>query len=389
MRRKEFDDIVSDMMRTYSEYSNQFAFYGYIMSKCKVQFDTIEKVKTAGVYFDVNKWVLEINSEFFLSLSKEHRMGLIQHEMMHVILMHQFREKELKEKLEYFSHDGYNVACDLAINQEIKEGFLPTGGVTLEHYDFPKDKTSEEYYDMLPKEISDKPMDNHDIWEEGKGSPDMAKNVTQKMVEDAVAKAKGSAPSWISDVLKLYNTQTVVDWRKALRNIVGSKRINKRPTIKRRSRRFPNREDIRGKTKDVLFDVVVALDISGSMSNDEIVYGLNEIKNICKLTNSNLKILQIDTEVHTVDDFDAKKTEFERNGIGGTYMYPATEYIKDNNIPCDALVFITDGYIESSWPTYPKYKVIWLTTENHLSLDISNQKNMTRFDLNVKKENNA
>ena len=52
------------------------------------------------------------------------------------------------------------------------------------------------------------------------------------------------------------------------------------------------------------------------------------------------------------------------SGGGGTAMRPIFDYILDNQIECDALCIMTDGYIESI-PTnpIPSLPVLWVITK--------------------------
>jgi predicted metal-dependent peptidase len=135
----------------------------------------------------------------------------------------------------------------------------------------------------------------------------------------------------------------------------------------KRARRFPNRPDIKGVKKDRVFDLVVGVDVSWSMSTHEIMQGLNEIHAICKLTGTSMKLIQIDTKIHNVQDFSEKTVIFERTAAGGTYMGDIIPYIIDNRISCDALIMISDMCIEdvpndANWQSFKK-KVLWLSTD--------------------------
>jgi predicted metal-dependent peptidase len=136
----------------------------------------------------------------------------------------------------------------------------------------------------------------------------------------------------------------------------------------RRSRRFPHRADIKGVAKDRSFDLVVLVDISGSMSTEEILVGLNEIHEICKLTKTTMKLIQIDTKVHKVEEFSAKTKLFERSGCGGTVMEAGIDYLVDNKVPYDALVYISDMWIEDvrEWKVQPHGRTLWLSTSDQI-----------------------
>ncbi len=125
--------------------------------------------------------------------------------------------------------------------------------------------------------------------------------------------------------------------------------------------------DIKG--KKVFYDqpeVVVGIDISGSMSNEEVFDGLIEIAEVCKVTNSKLKLVQIDTTIRGLEEFDPKKKNFMRKGCGGTYMGAMPEYMMKEKIKCDVLIMISDCYIEdvtqdTIWNKF-KAPTLWLNT---------------------------
>ena len=152
-------------------------------------------------------------------------------------------------------------------------------------------------------------------------------------------------------------------------------------------RRFPNRGDLKGKTKDRVFELTVVVDISGSMFDEEILQGLNEIHHICITTNTTMNLIQIDSVVHNVEKFTTKTKIFKRVGNGGTFMEPAIDYIRENKIQTDGCIFITDGWIEdvSRWRHPPKYKVIFLVTTEKEIPGIEKIKRYKQYNLKVQK----
>lgn len=233
-------------------------------------------------------------------------------------------------------------------------------------------------------------LDDHGMWSESKGDREMQKATTKGMIEKSIeetVKSNGTIPSNIEHWLNLFKTKSQISWKKALRNIVGKRKVNTRRTIMKRDRRFPDREDLKGKTKDIKFYLTVILDVSGSMSDKEIMIGLNEIHHICKLTNTTMQLIQVDTKVHNVETFSAKTKLFNRSGAGGTIMEPAIDYIKKNKIPTDACILITDGYIEdvSRWKNKPKYPIMFLVTSEGQNIPgIRSNKKYKQYQLKVK-----
>ncbi len=214
-------------------------------------------------------------------------------------------------------------------------------------------------------------MDTHETWQESIGDEDLQKDITKNMIEKSInetQKSRGNLPGDIEDMLNMFTRTIQVNWRQVLRKIQGNKKVNSRRTIMRSDRRFPKREDLRGKTKDRMFTTVVGVDVSGSMSTEEILLGLNEIHAICKMTNSDMKLIQIDTRISGITDFDKNTKIFNRTAGGGTYMGACPDYIMENRLECDVLVMISDMYIEEVpkddiWNKFKK-KVIWLNTSD-------------------------
>jgi predicted metal-dependent peptidase len=231
---------------------------------------------------------------------------------------------------------------------------------------------------------------DHSLWDKSQGNESAAKEITRQMTETATNKSRGMTPSEAMDAITMLNKKEQIDWKKEFRKIVGNKRANSRLTIKRRDRRFPNRKDLRGKTRDHTIDVLVILDVSGSMSNEELQYGLNEIKAIAEKAKAGVTIIQVDTEPYLVKDFDPKKSKsFNRMGNGGTYLYPAIELAEEEKINYNAVAVITDGWIEDDWEKIPKkVPYIWLVTENesNLTFNIDKYSFMKKYPLKINEE---
>ncbi len=398
--RKHFDEALMVIMsnKDYIKYS----FYSFVISKMRVQIT--KEVPTAGAGFYNYRYNLLINPDFFAGLTLDERIAVLVHECQHVILQHIHRKGERDHKL-------FNIACDIAINQMIEN--IPEGGMFPATFDFPLNQTAEEYYRLLIEEQKEQEkekadsddsegdsegdsedsegsgdwtpssghpdltkqdtcdaldsFDSHDFWgESSEEDVDLAKNMMEKIVQESMEKSIGNLPQNINDVLDLLKTKPKLSWKKILKRYVSSKKGKKTQTIKRRSRRLPNRPDVKGLiTKYDTPLVVVGVDISGSMSDDEIQNALVEIQSICDLSNSDLKLVQIDTEIKGLETFDKKAKNFTRKGCGGTDMSAMARFLTDNKIKYDVLVMLSDMYIEDVG-THPDWRLkkptIWLNT---------------------------
>tara|TARA_R110000868_G_C10472099_1_gene728422 strand:- start:44 stop:523 length:480 start_codon:yes stop_codon:yes gene_type:complete len=88
-----------------------------------------QDLPTAGVSKNGINYQLAINEEFWTSLSEEHQLGLLKHELLHIAFGHltsfgSFTDKKLA-----------NVAMDMEINQYIDTDWLPKGGIMIEDYE--------------------------------------------------------------------------------------------------------------------------------------------------------------------------------------------------------------------------------------------------------------
>jgi hypothetical protein len=101
-------------------------------------------------------------------------------------------------------------------------------------------------------------------------------------------------------------------------------------------------------------DVSVAIDASGSMSDEMLKDILSEIKGIMQAFDDfKLAIWSFDTEVYgyklftpdNIDEIDA----YEVEGGGGTMFECNWEYMKDNDIAPKLFVMFTDGYPGDGW----------------------------------------
>ena len=374
--RKFFDRIIASMFS--NPQFNNYLFYAHVIAQCDIVFS--DEVSLCGVSFDQTRYKLWINPTDLEKYPLNIQIGLMKHEMSHILYNHIARGLKLDNEL-------YNIAADISINQQITRTDLPEEGCFHNegHFNFPVNLTSEQYYELILEDKKNNPdkyknsdgKPNHDKWEESEGEPDMMKEKARQMLEKSIEKSKGNLPANISEMIDSLSRKSQISWQKELKKTLGSKRVNKMSTIKRENRRFDDRPEIKGTIKDRQFDLVVILDVSGSMSNNEQDYCLTEVKQICKITNSNLKVIQVDTEVKDVSSFNQNTKRLQRKGQGGTYLEPAVNYLKDNKISFDAFLVLTDGGCEriNSWKNPPRKRGFFLTTQD----DVPGLEGMMRY----------
>ena len=392
LTKTEAFDLPFARLMSNRDYANM-SFYAFIIAKMAVS--VTEDVPTAGVGWFNNKYNLMINPTFFGSLEMDERIGVLIHEALHAMLKHNFRQGERDQKL-------FNIAADIALNQLINApAKLPEGSMVPETFQFKTGLTAEGYYELLKeeqenqeqekKESEDKgeewggpsdgkpdltgeeelTIDDHGKWTNGhevdEAEQELARSTMEGMIKDAMEKSRGNMPSNIAEMLDIWSRKARISWKKILKKIISSKKGSKICTIKKRDRRQPHRKELKG--KKTFYDtptVIVGVDVSGSMSDQEIFEGLSEIVEVCKVTHSNLKLVQIDTDIKGLEKFDEKQKSFTRKGCGGTYMGEMAKFLNESKTPHDVLIMISDMYIEDiktdeNWKDHKK-PVIWLST---------------------------
>jgi predicted metal-dependent peptidase len=121
-----------------------------------------------------------------------------------------------------------------------------------------------------------------------------------------------------------------------------------------------------GRTGIQAGDVVIAVDVSGSIGQVELRAFAGEMSGILsEMTPRSTTVVWFDAAVQRVDTIaDAGELDHITKDIlggGGTDFRPVFDWVRNEGAPCDTLVVLTDGYgtPPASAPAYP---VIWVTT---------------------------
>lgn len=111
--------------------------------------------------------------------------------------------------------------------------------------------------------------------------------------------------------------------------------------------------------------IVVVCDTSGSVSNAELEQYSAEISSVLEEFECKFKVIYCDTEVQGEEDFSYEDLPIKLNakGGGGTKFRPAFEYIEENKIETEAIIFFTDmdAWDWNELKDYdPQLPVLWL-----------------------------
>ena len=116
-------------------------------------------------------------------------------------------------------------------------------------------------------------------------------------------------------------------------------------------------------------EVVIAIDTSGSISDDDLTAFASELVSICDIANpEKVRILWWDTSVHGEQEFEKDYSGIAHvlkpHGGGGTDVNCVPKYIAENNINAECVIVFTDGYLYESIEWGISTPTLWLVTRN-------------------------
>ena len=356
-----------------------------------------DSVPTAGVRVNPDSGHFELfyNPKFMGSLKDEHKMGVMMHELYHIIFEHVTTRKP-----EGGIRRIDNIAMDLAINGVPEmSGKLPCdsdpgpvlteGGEPMraclpgegKFADLPANQTYEWYLSALEKMEEEAKQngqpspfgeeddfDQHEGFGKGGGN-DAANEIAKERLKEAMKKAaeeadkSGSWGSVSSSMRKLIKErlQTKVDWKKMLRYFVRtSQRADKRSTPRRLNKRFPKIHP--GKRVRRQAKIAISIDQSGSVDDGMLTAFYSELDNLAQF--AEFTVIPFDTRVAEDKVYVWKKGErrkAERVLHGGTCFDAPTKYVNAGKF--DGHIVLTDMCAPK--PIASKCQRMWMTTTEY------------------------
>jgi predicted metal-dependent peptidase len=385
-------DLQKNLTKICKDLMLEQPFYGLLLLHLNKEWTT--KVPTAGVGLNGINYKLYINPDFWQSLSDDHKKGLLQHELMHIAFFHITEYKHLP------NHELANISQDIEINQKIDEKYLPPGGCTLEKFEdyglLPEEGTNT-YYDKLSKEKEKGPgqgngsggqslldaiqdaIDNGTMQTQGQGQNNMQvpdhqwddfadlTDTQQKLVDkqlevmltevvEQVQKMRGTIPHNVLQRMEaLKNIEPPkFNWRAYLRRYIGnSSKSMMRKTKRKQSKRFELDFGIRVQE---LSHILIAIDSSASVSDDEIKEFMNEIHHMYKCGHD-FTLVFADTEMQDPIRY-RPNTPLDIKKRGGTDFNPVVDYYLKYKKKYTTLIYLTDG--EAPAPDAPVKNILWV-----------------------------
>jgi predicted metal-dependent peptidase len=341
------------------------------------------------------------NREFVRSIPDREIVGTLFHEGLHVTLCHHLRRGGIDPDL-------WNVACDYVINLIVFDAGekLPEGALFDRQY---RGMTANQVAKLLTPPSTDDGDEGEDegegegegegeeggfpgqpcdfgnageIWDatnkEGEALSPAERNVREEetrrdvIVAGTIEKVAGSGSitidSGILDAAKAAN----VDWVEALADFLD-KSFGQEETMAKPNRRFIGGGSYFPSTKGVGGgDLVIAIDTSGSVSQQEAQRFATEIDGIRQTIQPNRTcVIYCDDYIQKgkngqlYDDFDSfEDIEVRAIDGGGTRFDPPFHLVEQEGLQPNAFLYFTDGYchVEERTGSLVDYPVLWVTT---------------------------
>jgi len=338
------------------------------------------------------------NPEFIERLDSHQIKFVLIHEALHCALTHFARRGNRKKHT-------WDLACDFAINPLlIKEGFHPPLDVPIfRQYE---GMIAEEIYPMIDDNLDQEPMDQHlyddqnnedskesdggmredDLTQKDKNQSGESQNnqstsslaqKPQSLNPDEIEKLAtqwqknlASSAQLAQEAGKLdgefaklidFFLQPRVSWQSLLSTFM-SRLARDDFSYSRPSRRPGNA--ILPTLRSHQIDIAVAIDTSGSISQQEIDEFVSEINAIKSTIRSSITLIACDDKIFPSSPWRYESWEeinfpASLGGGKGTNFRPVFELLNSLDNPCDILVYFTDakGLFPEEIPNYP---VLWL-----------------------------
>jgi predicted metal-dependent peptidase len=340
--------------------------------------------------FAADKWLptmavdgkyMYFNHAFVDALELDELVFVFAHEILHMVYGHLDRGKGLDQQL-------YNCAADYVVNDELKQvnvGTFPTTVPGLHDIKYRGWNSEKVYEDLLKQqknnpnsgksleEMIDKMLDEHltgkSVSSENEGpssgtskpSPDgpakmseedrkqLKADLKQQIISSAQMVGIGKLPSGVQ---RLVNELLApkMDWKTLLQSQLNSIVPADYSFLRVNRKGWHLDAILPGMTEEPMLNIAVALDMSGSISNEMVQEFLSEIKGIMdQYPMYEIRVFCFDTRCYSDRTFSSDNGEdirtYEAKGGGGTDGGAIFRYMKDENFIPLKLVVFTDGYV--------------------------------------------
>jgi predicted metal-dependent peptidase len=330
--------------------------------------------------------------KFIKELREQELNFVVAHEASHKMYRHLTTWKKLHDENSALA----NQACDYVINLMLKDMDPEERTIAMPRYKTgvlqgkPMGLIDERFRGMNAKQIFDilkeeddgeggeggedgeGGFDEHD-WDGAKDLSDEEKKQLERDIDQAIrqgvmarqkiaGKGAGGIDRELQDLL-----EPKVDWREVLREFVKATcRAKDTSSWRKPNRRFLGTGIyMPSMIGEKVGHLVIAIDTSGSIGQDELSDFLSEVKGIAEEVNpSQVDLIYWDSEVagheeYTENDVASIISSTKPKGGGGTSPSCVSEYLKDKKIEPECIIMLTDGYVGDDWGKDWTAQVLW------------------------------
>ena len=400
--------------------SERDSYYGYFLMNLSYDVDFSSR-SIAGILLDRFPPVFHTNPLLLGKFTLKEILFIVCHEIDHIVLNHPAEMVKSNPERDPDTFERFNLAADASVNdrilKEIRDAhysFLsaPEGHISsavlkkmfklrsvrpLESYLYyfqrirnkPLPERAQQPQRMLlaagdagecgadesiiTAGTCGKPTDHE--WNAGEDAEEAAAavrelvNAAASLMNDEVRR---QTPAAFWQQVQMMNKPPQLCWQAILKKYVGTIAAGKHKTRTRLNRRQPERFDLSGQQDEKVLKIVVAIDTSGSVSDRDVAYILNEIVAIIAGRKHSLTVIECDSAVQRVYSVKTQ-ADIKKNvmGRGGTAFAPVIEYVNNDRYFRDALlIYFTDGCGEREIPRPRTYRNLWVILGNPKNLSV-------------------
>jgi len=316
------------------------------------------------------------NKKFIEKLSVKKLEFLFGHEILHCVFDHFGRLGSRDPKIA-------NIAQDFAVNQILVDERI---GDKITEVKICLDNKYrgmawEEIYDDIMKNVKTidlaqlgELLDEHITEQEsagagdgkegkdGKGGPGsltkeeaqaIRDEIKNAMIQSAAAAGAGKTPAGIMRMIKSM-TEPKMNWRDLIRQEIQSI-VRNDFSFQRFNRKSAHSGAVLpGMREDVTIDVAIAIDMSGSIGEEDATVFLSEIKGIMdQYVDFKINLWCFDTDIYNHQEITHDNSDellsYQPQGGGGTRFEANWEYMKDIGVQPRKFIMFTDGYPCGGW----------------------------------------
>ena len=400
---KRLSGLRADILRNYPFFGELIMHLSFAVGSCGTACTDMKKII--------------VDPEFAGILSDEELTFVLLHEVMHCVLQHPARGKELHQYL-------YNIACDVVVNSNIMKSmgvkeYIVAGCPAMhispsgtEGWKLSAEEVYKELLDVVHIQISEdgsqariviqgldgigegdaggsngsggmsgKLIDNHDIWVEVE-MDDEARDLWDKMTEEFGSKYQSavSLPPVVREMNEAAVRMAKLKWKELLKEFLTTTTYQTDYSFAPPDRRFANMDIFSGEREymmpadnayesDALQNIWFCIDTSGSVSYAELSRLYGEVQNVVNQVNYCKGLVSFfDTNITEPAEFG---TDFPAEwvkpvGGGGTSFRIIFDYMKEHMTSSPgAIVILTDGYADEGDESLAEgIPVLWVVINN-------------------------